>query len=312
MTQRIKGVMPILEYADGAWIGRILSTEGWSNTVLPLGTQVTGHWSEKPLEEGFSPIGLPGVSPYFVYIDPDGQTQGIIVTNNQMTRIEDAGGIGLGTLSGDARRRLIGFIYDYLAPENDNPINSYAQPNLRTPETLSDTNFNRKKTSKNARFHALLHDDPNIEISRAVTKYIRAKNLKPWSKETLRGPQNSGHILVFSSFNVWDNFFVVLLLHLNQPSPRWTLHVSRGSNPVDAPPLEQLGASDIGPFEALVDADMYVSESGLDAWLEENADLSGVERPELNPEPYLLLDEPPPLLWSNSLFTAWASGWGFS
>jgi len=341
MVQRIKGVMPIIEYDDGGWIGRVISNAGWRNTILTMGKKSTGHWSENPLEEDFQIQFAPENSSdpwlknaYFVYVEPSGQTTGTIMTNEhigvplnerqeyfkktigqQPLQIQDAGGIGLGEVTGTARRRLIGFVFDRLLPESREPLGSWAAEKIKSPTTLDDDYFKRKLTAKKTRLNSLLENDPDIQLPKAAKSFIKAKNLKPWGQQTnrLKGPQNiSPHTLIFSTYDTYRDISFVLSLHLEPTdSPRWTFHLSKGSKPVDAPPLEQLGSSDIGPFETLVNAGIYVSKSGLFPWLEKNADLGGTERPELDPEPYLLLDQLDPLLWDNSRFAEFARVWGF-
>jgi len=90
--------------------------------------------------------------------------------------------------------------------------------------------------------------------------------------------------------------------------PLWTLYLFRngGSSDDHWRPLAFLGASDIGPFEAMVAANMFTSESQLEGWLNAHADFTGLIHPGF--EVYALLDEPSPLTADTPVFIVWAEG----
>jgi hypothetical protein len=353
----VPDLVPVVRYEDGAIIARVLTTKGWLATILPLWERKVRDWRTVPLPGAdYKPPIKISTQRLFVYIDPTGTPQAVLMVTEQpayqaawgkppapmRARINDLGGPQLGPITGVARRRVLGFIYGVLFPEDYNPIAAHVRTKLHSPVIFADSTFSRKKTGAKTKLRQLIKGYPNNfrRLVPAADSLMKAKNIRPWGWESLKfdhnlhaetlrfftshlrwSPKGAVHLGVgLDLAPTWDRFDANYRAAMtadqqahfdtrrDRPPPRWVAYLYRkiGRSDADhATPFQILGTSNLGPFEALVDAGLFLPESKLDDWLEREADFTGEQRSQV--EAYILLDEPSPINKPHDEFVAWAA-----
>lgn len=201
----VQGVVPLVRYDDGAWFGRLTSVEGFDTLVRSAWRRQPRHWTTFPYGED---AGRSNVDdPMFVYVDPQGETQAVVMLSMPTTRaitslsqlsaanyswawpigVNDLGGPGLGRITDPkARARVLGIIYELMFPDTDNPFIFDLVLPQRVPWVLEDAKFRRKKTgtaSQYARVRkqtgATVMDRLNAIVDRlkAAKGLVKAKGL---------------------------------------------------------------------------------------------------------------------------------------
>lgn len=337
---------PFIRFPDGAQISRVVTHQGWRDTVLSMWRtpsrtrERTGqpHWTElvsPPNEHAHAPELH---NPQFVYIDPTGRTLASVLVDPYDRDVIDAAGPGMGVVDDPvARARMLALIYHLLLPDSNNPMSNQVRAKLRSPQSLTSSTFREKQTRKETLLDWAVDARSRGEVVRlqhAAEMFAKSKGLRPWGWQSLRAVHvdDSNMVVRFQSPRArwapvggavigialhlepsraqWERNYGVVATHWPDTPPRWVAYVFEKQAGWEGhwQPVEMLGWSDSGPFEALVDAGVYISRDDLDDWLDEHTDNDWDARPIL--EASFLLDLPSPLLLPQDEFIAWIRGAG--
>jgi hypothetical protein len=259
--------------------------------------------------------------------------------------VVDAGGPGLGRVTDRmARRRMAGFLFNLLIPDRTDlfaqdvsasQADMYKERGrklaykLGIPAVFPDKIFQRSMTGKSTKFRQHIRGmtpDPGRRVTRemadAVDALIRSKHLNPlgmgdhvrphgrYERTVLPtdrdpGASNPPVLRYYAPLEMGSHRGPHLGLSFDVRTLTWTAYIFPEMF-AEERPCEVLGRSTAGPFELFVELGMAIPESGLDAWLDEHADMDGVEV--FDAYFYELLDEKGPIHMDQDTFDRFARG----
>jgi hypothetical protein len=318
-------MMPLITWADGAWIGRIANVEDIDRWLIPLARRpaVPSWWTQTEFD---GPIPLQR-EPVFIYIDREGYPQvsfmlsgrnwGNITRPPEPLQVQDLGGPGLGRVTDlKAKKRITGFIYEDLLPEAIHPFNRDTGAILGIPWVVADKTFSRSLTSnrrtqwKQAKDSFLAEkitvDELRVAAYAAIRLRITKKNffIGPMSIHSLPMDMTKSIAMGQQLPEYHRNERIAVLLRFTESTPRklwWEVHwIVRPGSSLPYYDKGTLGTHEQGPLEALHAAGIFMPESELDDWLDEHADFDGELT--FSPELYSALSLENPMLWDLEKF----------